>query len=89
MCREIIQSSAPKQFTQHARNPEKSVEIGGDNIVLSPAYGPPFIRNLDEGRRYANIEDFRNFVKLEEQVLITENGYELLSKYPFERHLLR
>ena len=64
MCREIIQASAPKQFTQHARNPERSVEIGGDNIVLSPAYGPPFIRNLDEGRRYANIDDFRNFVKL-------------------------
>jgi len=64
MCREIIQASAPKQFTQHARNPERSVEIGGDNIVLSPAYGPPFVRNLDEGRRYANIQDFRNFVKL-------------------------
>jgi len=32
--------------------------------VLVPAYGPPFIRNLDEGRRYATIEDFRNFVKL-------------------------
>ena len=29
-----------------------------------PAYGSPFIHNLDEGRRYARIEDFRNFVKL-------------------------
>jgi trimethylamine--corrinoid protein Co-methyltransferase len=29
-----------------------------------PAYGSPFVRNLDEGRRYARIEDFRNFVKL-------------------------
>jgi len=27
--------------------------------------------------------------KLEEQVLITENGYEVLSKYPFEKNLLR
>ena len=35
MCREIIQVSAPKQFTQHTRNPERGVEIGGDNIVLS------------------------------------------------------
>jgi len=32
--------------------------------VLVPAYGPPFIRSLDEDRRYATIEDFRNFVKL-------------------------
>lgn len=64
MCRQIIQASAPNQFTQYARNPEKSVIIGGDHTVLVPAYGPPFIRNLDEGRRYATIEDFRNFVKL-------------------------
>ena len=64
MCRQIIQASAPKQFTQYARNPEKSVIIGGNHTVLVPAYGPPFIRNLDEGRRYATIEDFRNFVKL-------------------------
>jgi trimethylamine--corrinoid protein Co-methyltransferase len=56
--------TAPRQFTQHARNPARSVEIGGDNTVFAPVYGPPFIRNLDEGRRYATIEDFRNFVKL-------------------------
>ncbi len=64
MCREIIQKSAQKEFVQHARNPERNVVIGGDNMVLVPAYGPPFVHNLDEGRRYANIEDFRNFVKL-------------------------
>ena len=64
MCREIIQKTAPAQFTQHARNPAKNVEIGGNNLVLVPAYGSPFVFNLDEGRRYANIEDFRNFVKL-------------------------
>ena len=64
MCREIIQKTAQKEFVQHARNPERSVVIGGDNMVLVPAYGPPFVHNLDEGRRYANIEDFRNFVKL-------------------------
>ena len=64
MCREIIQKTAPAQFTQHARNPAKNVEIGGSNLVLVPAYGSPFVFNLDEGRRYANIEDFRNFVKL-------------------------
>ena len=32
--------------------------------MFAPAYGSPFVRNLDEGRRYARIEDFRNFVKL-------------------------
>ncbi len=64
LCRQIIQKSAPSEFIQHARNPARSVKIGGDSTVLVPAYGSPFVRDLDQGRRYANIEDFRNFVKL-------------------------
>ena len=59
-----LASTAPHQFTQHARNPERSVEIGGDNIVFAPVYGPPFVRGLDGERRYAEIEDFINMVKL-------------------------
>src|SRR5215467_6597428 len=64
MCRAIVQRSAPKEFTQYARNPAHNVVIGGNRTVFAPAYGSPFVRNLDEGRRYARIEDFRNFVKL-------------------------
>src|SRR5689334_7792508 len=64
MCRSIIQASAPRVFTQRARNPKRSVVIGDPYVVLVPTYGSPFIHNLDEGRRYATIEDFRNFVKL-------------------------
>ena len=64
MCRTIVQRSAPREFTQHARNPARTVIIGGNRTVFAPAYGSPFVRNLDEGRRYARIEDFRNFVKL-------------------------
>ncbi|MCA8933209.1 MAG: trimethylamine methyltransferase family protein, partial [Rhodospirillaceae bacterium] len=64
LCRSLIQASAPATFTQHARNPERSVEIGGNATVFAPVYGPPFVRDLDHGRRYATIEDFRNFVKL-------------------------
>ena len=56
--------TAPSGFTQHARNPARSVEIGGDNMVFAPVYGPPFVRDLADERRYATIEDFRNFVKL-------------------------
>ena len=44
--------------------PARNVTIGGKHTVFAPVYGPPFIRSLDEGRRYATIEDFRNFVKL-------------------------
>ena len=59
-----LASTAPSQFTQFARNPSKSVEIGGDKIVFAPVYGPPFIRGLDGERRYAEIDDFINMVKL-------------------------
>ncbi|MGL4310015.1 MAG: trimethylamine methyltransferase family protein [Paracoccaceae bacterium] len=57
-------ATAPSRITQHARNPERSVEIGGRSLVLAPVYGPPFVRDLEGGRRYATMEDFRNFVKL-------------------------
>ncbi|MFP1644894.1 trimethylamine methyltransferase family protein [Pontitalea aquivivens] len=57
-------ATAPRSFTQHARNPDRNVIIGGKNLVLAPVYGPPFIRDLNSGRRYATIADFRNFVKL-------------------------
>ena len=63
LCRQLL-ANAPSEYTQHARNPERSTIIGGNRTVLAPAYGPPFIRNLNEGRRYATIEDFQNFVKL-------------------------
>ena len=56
--------TAPSQFTQHARNPAKSVQIGGDATVFAPAYGSPFVMDLDKGRRYGTLQDFENFVKL-------------------------
>ena len=57
-------ATAPREFTQYARNPANNVVIGGNNTVFAPVCGPPFVRDLEGGRRYATIEDFRNFVKL-------------------------
>ncbi len=59
MCRSLIQASAPREYTQHARNPARNVRIGGKNTVFVPAYGCPFVYDMDKGRRYATIEDFR------------------------------
>ena len=64
MCRSIVQASAPRIFTQYARNHANDVQIGGMATVFAPNYGSPFVRDLDNGRRYGTIEDFRNFVKL-------------------------
>ncbi|MBF9050394.1 trimethylamine methyltransferase [Roseobacter sp. HKCCD9010] len=57
-------ATAPSQFTQIARNPDRNVEIGGRNLVLAPVYGPPFVRDSAGGRRYATMADFEKFVKL-------------------------
>ena len=59
-----ILKTAPASFVQHARNQRRSVEIGGDSMVFVPAYGSPFVMDLDRGRRYGTIADFENFVKL-------------------------
>ncbi|NND42764.1 MAG: trimethylamine methyltransferase family protein [Silicimonas sp.] len=63
LARELCKT-APSSYVQHARNPERNVTIGGNSLVLAPVYGPPFVRSAQGGRRYATIEDFRNFVKL-------------------------
>ena len=55
-------ATAPSQYTQHARNPERNVVVGGKNLVLAPVYGPPFVRTAEGGRRYATIDDFQKFV---------------------------
>src|SRR5450756_3238626 len=57
-------AKAPETFPLQARNPARSVVLGGDNVVTAPVYGPPFITDLERGRRGATIEDFNNFDKM-------------------------
>jgi trimethylamine--corrinoid protein Co-methyltransferase len=63
LARELCKT-APSSYIQHARNPERNVTIGGNSLVLAPVYGPPFVRDVTGGRRYATMADFRTFVKL-------------------------
>ncbi len=57
-------STAPSNFQMYGRSPDSTITLGGAHVVLMPSYGSPFVSDLDKGRRYATIEDFRNFVKL-------------------------
>ncbi len=57
-------ATAPRKFDMVARDPVNTITLGGHHIVFMPAYGPPFVSDLDQGRRYATIGDFENFVKL-------------------------
>lgn len=61
---EEMVAKAPAEFTLYARNPEKNVTIGGDNIAYIPCYGPPVVTDIDRGRRDSVLEDYINFVKL-------------------------
>ena len=63
MCQRLLRT-APREFILHARNPERNVRFGGDATVFSPVGGPPFVTDLDRGRRYGTLEDLHNFIKL-------------------------
>jgi len=61
-------ASAPAEFTQVARNPARSVRIGGEHQVFAPVYGSPFVRDLENGRRYGTLADFQRLVQLTHQL---------------------
>lgn len=62
-CRDKLKT-APSVFTQHARNPARSVQIGGDAQVYAPSFGPPFVHDMEKGRRYATLQDFHDITRL-------------------------
>ncbi len=63
LIRDLV-AKAPSEFVQHARNPERSVTIGGNHQVFAPIYGAPFVRDLEKGRRYAEFSDYEALLKL-------------------------
>ena len=67
-------ATAPRQFTQVARNPSRSVSIGGDSQIFAPVYGAPFVRDLRGGRRYGSIADFEKLIKLTYQLPSLHHG---------------
>jgi trimethylamine---corrinoid protein Co-methyltransferase len=70
-------ASAPSEFTMHARNPERHVKIGGNNLVFAQIASAPFVADREGGRRAGNQEDFRKLVKLAQcyDVIHTTGGY--------------
>src|SRR5256886_3069848 len=61
-------AKTPPTFEYQARNPQRTVTIGGDHVVTAPVYGPPFVTDLERGRRGATLEDFTNFDKMSQAV---------------------
>jgi trimethylamine--corrinoid protein Co-methyltransferase len=55
---------APSEYTMVARDPERTVTLGGRKSIFTPAYGAPFVLDLDGTRRNATLDDFDNFAKI-------------------------
>ncbi|VAW36400.1 Trimethylamine methyltransferase family protein, partial [hydrothermal vent metagenome] len=61
-------AKAPSQFVWAGRNPEQNVIIGGDHVVFAPVAGPPFVRDMENGRRDGTLKDLNNFIKLSQTI---------------------
>jgi len=56
-------AKAPREFDLQARNPERTIHIGGKHMAFAAVYGCPFVREGLE-RRDATYADFENLVRL-------------------------
>ncbi len=56
--------TAPSEFLVHARNPERTIAIGGRNVAFASVGGPAFVTDLDRGRRPGTIADFNDYVQV-------------------------
>lgn len=79
MLTEII-TTAPQEFTFHARNAAQSQQIGGDNVVFTAVASPPNSGDIAGGRRTGNHDDFVNLVKLSQHL----NAIQMHGGYPVE-----
>ncbi|EDP63500.1 hypothetical protein BAL199_07203 [alpha proteobacterium BAL199] len=70
----------PSSFTLHARNPERSVGVGGTEIVVCQVASTPNVSDLAGGRRVGNRVDFQNLIKLGQSL----NAIHAFGGYPVE-----
>lgn len=88
---EEMVSHAPSSFTFNARNPAKSIPIGGDHIAFVAVGSPPNCHDMDNGRRPGTRADYRKFLKLTQyfNCIDASSGYsvEPIDLHPSIRHL--
>ncbi len=83
-------AAAPPEFDITPREPTRRISVGGRNVVMMPAGGPPHATDLDRGKRTGTREDFENFVRLTQHfdVIHTNNPIVEPQDVPLElRHL--
>ncbi len=89
---ESLVAKAPPSFQLHARNPERSLQVGGGSTFFCCVASPPNCQGLGQPRHPGTLPDFRTFLKLGQQL----NIIHAFGGYPVEpseinarvRHLL-
>ncbi|MGB1249679.1 MAG: trimethylamine methyltransferase family protein [Candidatus Promineifilaceae bacterium] len=61
--KELIKS-IPTDITLNARDPQKTVKLGGKNSIFVPMTGAPYLRDLNGVRRNPTLDDLAMFHKL-------------------------
>jgi trimethylamine--corrinoid protein Co-methyltransferase len=64
--------TAPSTFVLHARNPDRHLQVGGNAVNFGPVHGAPNIRDGRDGRRYGDLEAFRNILRLTHTLGVTQ-----------------
>lgn len=58
---------APPEFSLRARNPARTLHIGGTSINFAPGAGCPYISDFERGRRPGTLAAFQEIVRLVQQ----------------------
>ncbi|HEY1941113.1 MAG TPA: trimethylamine methyltransferase family protein [Roseiarcus sp.] len=71
---------APRAFTLHARNPERSVTLGGPHVAFASVGSAPNSFDREGGRRPGARRDYQNFLRL----IQSFDSIHLAGGYPVE-----
>lgn len=73
-------STAPSEFTIHARNPDRNIKIGGDHVAFTAVSSPPNVSDEAGGRRMGNRKDYQDLIRLGHTI----NSVHMWGGYPVE-----
>ena len=73
-------TTVPSQFTLHAPNAARSIQVGGNSVAFGSVASAPNVFDMDGGRRVGNRADFQNLLRLCHSL----NTVHFLAGYPVE-----
>ncbi|HEX3065882.1 MAG TPA: trimethylamine methyltransferase family protein [Dongiaceae bacterium] len=67
LIRELV-AKAPERFPLYSRNPDRTLDIGGNAVSFAPVGGPPNVSDLDRGRRPGTFEAQCELIRLHQSL---------------------